>query len=208
MAGYPSRLSMVIRMKNTITISLTTIMSDRDARATQGCPSQDPVQGWLLMDTRIRDYGPLDEQPVVELSLRAWAPVFSSLAQGLGREIFVRLHGDWRQYQEKDVRDTLADDATQVWVAEAARGVVGFVAAKLHPERHIGEIWMLAVDPDEQGRGIGTALTEVATGWLREAGMTVALVETGGDSGHAPARRVYEKAGYTLLPVARYFKAL
>src|SRR5215212_6800892 len=95
----------------------------------------------------------------------------------------------------------------RAWVAEAARGVVGFVAAKLHPERQIGEIWMLAVDPDEQGRGIGTALTEVATGWLREAGMTVAMVETGGDSGHAPARRVYEKAGYTLLPVARYFKA-
>jgi hypothetical protein len=38
--------------------------------------------------------------------------------------------------------------------------------------------------------------------------MTVAMVETGGDSGHAPARRVYEKANYTMLPVARYFKAL
>ena len=74
------------------------------------------------MDTRIRDYGPLDEELVVELSLRVWAPVFSSLEQVLGREIFVRLHGDWRQYQDKDVRDTLADDATQVWVAEAARG--------------------------------------------------------------------------------------
>ena len=162
----------------------------------------------LAAKVRIRSYGSLDEEPVVALSLRAWAPVFSSVAQGLGREIFDRLHGDWRQYQEKDVRDTLADDATKVWVAEAARGVVGFVAAKLHSQRQIGEIWMLAVDPDEQGRGIGTALTEVATGWLREAGMTVAMVETGGDSGHAPARRVYEKAGYTLLTVARYFKAL
>ena len=67
---------------------------------------------------------------------------------------------------------------------------------------------MLAVDPDAQGRGIGTALTEVATSWLREAGMMVAMVETGSDPGHAPARRVYEKAGYRLLPVARYFKAL
>ena len=160
------------------------------------------------MDTCIRDYGPLDEQPVVELALRAWAPVLSSLEHALGREIFIRLHGEWRQYQEKAVRDILADDATQVWVAEAARGVVGFVAAKPHPERQLGEIWMQAVDPEEQGRGIGTALTEVATGWLRDAGMTVAMVETGGDSGHAPARRVYEKAGYTLLPVARYFKAL
>jgi ribosomal protein S18 acetylase RimI-like enzyme len=160
------------------------------------------------MDTRIRDYGPLDEQPVVELALRAWAPVFSSLEHALGREIFVRLLGEWRQYQDKAVRDTLADDTTRVWVAEAAQEVVAFVAAKLHPERHIGEIWMLAVDPEEQGRGIGTALTEVATGWLRDAGMTVAMVETGGDPGHAPARRVYEKANYTVLPVARYFKAL
>jgi GNAT superfamily N-acetyltransferase len=160
------------------------------------------------MDTCIRDYGPLDEQPVVELALWAWAPVFSSLEHALGREIFVRLHGEWRQYQDKAVRDTLADDTTRVWVAEAARGVVAFVAAKLHPERRIGEIWMLAVDSEEQGRGIGTALTEVATGWLREAGMTVAMVETGGDPAHAPARRVYEKANYTVLPVARYFKAL
>jgi GNAT superfamily N-acetyltransferase len=171
-------------------------------------PFADDAQGWMIMDERIRDYGPLDEEPVVALWLRAWAPVFSSMEQVLGREIFVRLYGDWRQYQEKDVRDTLADGAARVWVAEATREVVGFVAARLDPERHIGEVWMLAVDPDAQGRGVGTALTEVATGWLREAGMTVAMVGTGGDPGHAPARRVYEKADYTLLPLARYFKAL
>jgi len=41
------------------------------------------------MDTRIRDYGPLDEQPVVELALRAWAPVVSSLEQVLvARSLF------------------------------------------------------------------------------------------------------------------------
>jgi GNAT superfamily N-acetyltransferase len=67
---------------------------------------------------------------------------------------------------------------------------------------------MLAVDPDDQDQGLGTVLTEFATTWLRDAGMRVAMVETGGDPGHAPARRVYEKAGYTLLPVARYFLAL
>jgi hypothetical protein len=38
--------------------------------------------------------------------------------------------------------------------------------------------------------------------------MTVAMVETGGDPGHAAARRTYEKAGYILLPIARYFKSL
>jgi hypothetical protein len=39
--------------------------------------------------------------------------------------------------------------------------------------------------------------------------MRVAMVETGGDHGHAPARRhVYKQAGYQLLPVARYFRNL
>jgi ribosomal protein S18 acetylase RimI-like enzyme len=77
-----------------------------------------------------------------------------------------------------------------------------------HPERSMGEISMLAVDPDHQGGGIGTALTEFALDRLKEAGMTVAMVETGGDPGHAAARRTYEKAGYVLLPIARYFKNL
>jgi GNAT superfamily N-acetyltransferase len=67
---------------------------------------------------------------------------------------------------------------------------------------------MLAVDPDHQGLGIGTALTGFALDRIKDAEMTVAMVETGGDPGHAPARRVYEKAGYTLLPIARYFKNL
>jgi hypothetical protein len=34
------------------------------------------------------------------------------------------------------------------------------------------------------------------------------MVEAGGDTGHAPARRVYEKAGYQALPAVRFFKAL
>jgi hypothetical protein len=38
--------------------------------------------------------------------------------------------------------------------------------------------------------------------------MRVAMIKTGGDPGHAPARRVYEKADYTQLPEAGYYKAL
>ncbi len=34
------------------------------------------------------------------------------------------------------------------------------------------------------------------------------MIGTDGDLGHAPARRVYEKADYQLFPMARYFKAL
>ena len=51
-------------------------------------------------DPRIRDYQAADGEAVVALSLRAWAPVFASMEQVLGHEIFARLHGDdWRDYQ-------------------------------------------------------------------------------------------------------------
>ncbi len=49
---------------------------------------------------------------------------------------------------------------------------------------------MLAVDPDYQGGGIGTVLTEFALDRLKDAGMAVAMIETGGDPGHAAARPV------------------
>jgi GNAT superfamily N-acetyltransferase len=95
-----------------------------------------------------------------------------------------------------------------VWVADAS-GVIGFVAARIFDqERRIGEIYMLAVDPANQVQGVGTALTEHATNWMRQRGMGVAMISTGGDPGHAPARRVYEKANYTRLPAAGYYRAL
>jgi ribosomal protein S18 acetylase RimI-like enzyme len=146
---------------------------------------------------------------VVDLSLRAWAPVFASLEQVLGPEIFRRMHPDWREDQRRAVENVCTANRERVWVAEVGEIVVGFVAIELHPpERTMGEISMLAVDPDYQGGGIGTALTEFALGRLEDAGMKVAMVETGGDPGHAAARRTYEKAGYVLLPISRYFKNL
>ena len=86
--------------------------------------------------------------------------------------------------------------------------IAGFVALKLHPEDRMGEIYMIAVDPDFQRRGVAARLTSHSLDWFRQAGMSIAMVETGGDPGHAPARRTYEASGFRLLPVARYFKGL
>jgi GNAT superfamily N-acetyltransferase len=158
---------------------------------------------------RIRPFEDLDAEPVVDLSLRAWTPVFASLEQVLGSEVFGRMHPDWREDQRRAVEEVCAAKEGRVWVAEIDGAVAGFVAIELHhPERGMGETSMLAVDPDHQGAGIGTALTEFALDRLADAGMKVAMVETGGDPGHAAARRTYEMAGYVLLPVARYFKNL
>jgi GNAT superfamily N-acetyltransferase len=99
-------------------------------------------------------------------------------------------------------------------VAEVNQEAVGFVAATLYRDTSLGEIYIIAVDPKVQGQGIGTQLTEVATQWFQQSGMRVAksgmrvaMIETGGDRGHAPARRVYDNAGNAALRAVRFFKA-
>lgn len=160
-----------------------------------------------VVDASIRVYREADRHDVVRLSLRAWAPPHASMREVMGDEIFERLHGhDWRRQQQQDVEKVLSDDKSEVWVAEVNGEVVGFVAAAAGADSTMGEISMVAVDPDFQNRGLGTQLTDSATDWLREAGMSVVLVSTGGDDGHAPARRTYEKAGFTPMPIVNYFK--
>jgi hypothetical protein len=47
-----------------------------------------------------------------------------------------------------------------------------------------------------------------AEAWLREQGMAVVFIGTGGDPGHAPARDLYESLGYRPFPSAQYFRVL
>lgn len=146
---------------------------------------------------------------MVSLSLRAWAPVFASIQRAMESEVYEQFYPEgWRESQRRAVEAVLAPNKARVWVAEIGASTVGFVAVELHPESGMGEIYMLAVDPDYQGVGVGTTLTEFALAWIQDAGMAIAMVETGGDPGHAAARRTYEKAGYGHLPIARYFKKL
>ena len=86
--------------------------------------------------------------------------------------------------------------------------VVGFVAYELNDHSKIGEVQLLAVHPEYQNHGIGTQINIFALQKLKESGMKLAVLGTGGDEGHAPARKSYEKAGYTGLPLVRYYKAL
>lgn len=164
------------------------------------------------MAATIRAYRAGDRDAVVALALRAWTPVFASMRSVVGGEIDGLLHGDdWRVYQARSVEDTLDNEAMHLWVAHDdgdERALRAFLAVTLHEADSMGQIWMLAVDPGAQGRGLGTALTDFATEWMRGAGMRLALIGTGGDPGHAPARRAYEKAGYTALPTVQYLKAL
>lgn len=156
----------------------------------------------------IQPYHESKKDAIVRLSLRAWDPVFDSIQRAMDPEVYRELHPDWRETQRAAVEAVCADDAADVWVASEGSQTVGFVALKVDVESLMGEIYMIAVDPDFQRRGIATALTNHSLKCLKEAGMSVVMVETGGDPGHAPARGAYESMGFRGLPIARYFKKL
>jgi ribosomal protein S18 acetylase RimI-like enzyme len=160
------------------------------------------------MDLRIRPVGDADVESLVRLSLLAWEPVFRSFEQLLGPAVYTLIWPDWRTGQREAIEAVCRDgEKTTVWVAEADGTVVGFVAYVLGEDK-TGEVQLLAVHPEYQNRGIGTALNIFALREMKESGMVMAKVETGGDPSHAPARRSYEKAGYTALPLVRYFQDL
>ncbi|HKR36093.1 MAG TPA: GNAT family N-acetyltransferase [Steroidobacteraceae bacterium] len=158
---------------------------------------------------KIEPYAPAHLEDVVRLSLRAWAPVFDSLKQVFAPSVYDTFYPQgWRGSQDKAVRDVCASADFKVWVAIESGTAAGFVAIRYHAADKLGEIYMIAVDPDFQRRGIARAMTDFAVERMKEAGMTIAMVETGGDPGHGPARAAYARAGFDLFPVARYFKKL
>ena len=163
------------------------------------------------MNFQIRPFYETDMEPIVQLSLLAWEPVFLSFEQVLGRSIFALLYPDWQAGQRAGVEGVCKNmEKYSTWVAEVDGEVAGFIAYKTDSDEadKTGEVELLAVHPDYQNHGIGTALNEFVLNRMRESGIKLAVVGTGGDPGHAPARRCYEKAGYTGLPLVRYYKAL
>lgn len=158
---------------------------------------------------QIREFREEDLDAVVAFSLRAWEPVFDSLREVLGDEIFLQLHRDWHADQAETVRSSCLSEERDVFVALAAGSPVGFAAVALNAfHERVGVIEIIGVDPDYQRRGISSRLTEHAIEHMLHCGMDIAVVETGGDPGHSPARAAYEAAGFTLLPIARYFRLL
>jgi len=161
------------------------------------------------MNLQIRPLNNSDINDLVELSLLAWEPVFTAWEQILGPKLYpIAIYPDWRKSQKDVVEKGCSNENFTTWVAEQGGKVVGFVAYELNDNNKIGEVQLLAVHPEYQNHGIGTELNNFALEKLKEAGMKLAVVGTGGDEGHAPARKSYEKAGYTALPLVRYYKDL
>jgi GNAT superfamily N-acetyltransferase len=129
----------------------------------------------------------------------AFAPVFASFRAILGDEIY-----ELAQKKEDEAQADLlcfylrADAGWELYIAVKGNQTIGFIALKPDPQTSVGEIGLNAVDPIWAGQGVGLAMYEFAVERLRDRGMKVAVVSTGGDASHEPARRAYRKAGFDV----------
>ena len=97
-------------------------------------------------------------------------------------------------------RDNLARRMAEPWfdpagllVAEDGSGVLGFHWTKRHDER-LGEVYVVGVSPQAQGRGLGKLLTLAGLHHLAGLGVEEVLLYVESDNG--PAVAVYSRLGF------------
>jgi len=150
-------------------------------------------------DVSVRRADDRDADAMDGVRRAAFAPVFASFRAILGEEIAQVTQARDDEAQAEYLASLLEPDSGwELYVAEQAGVVAGFVSVQLNEETSVGEIGLNAVHPDCAGTGIGTAMYDVVLERMRHAGMRVATVSTGGDASHIPARRAYQKAGFEV----------
>ena len=83
--------------------------------------------------------------------------------------------------------------------------LAGFCWTKIHKDHDpaLGEIYVIAVDPDFQGTGLGRKLVVAGLGWLADKGLTVGMLYV--DATNKAAVHLYENLGFTVDHVDRAY---
>lgn len=137
---------------------------------------------WPLPDgVRLRAFVPgRDEAAVVRVNNRA----FAGHPEQAGLDV--------AQLQARQ-DEPWFDPAGFLLAEDEQQRLLGFHWTKVHPDR-VGEVYVLGIDPDAQGTGLGAALTVAGLEHLAGSGLGGVLLYVEADN-HA-AVRTYEKLGF------------
>ncbi len=101
---------------------------------------------------------------------------------------------------------TLAQHEAEPWfdpdgflLHERDGRLAGSCWTKLHPatdaKPELGEIYVIGVDPDFHGMGLGPQLTLAGLAWIADRGVTTGMLFV--DAANTPAVKMYDKLGFT-----------
>ena len=105
----------------------------------------------------------------------------------------------WTEWQARDVLSYLKADGARSFVAEQQGDVIGFCSYVIDEARSRGTVGYNGVALNHQGLGIGSAMLDFVLSRIKAEGMEYAGVIVADNKEHAPARRIYEKYGFSRL---------
>lgn len=156
----------------------------------------------------IRDCTPADLLALTDLTIEVFRPLFTTSLPAARPEVTAHDHGRWEDDYRAEVPSLLAPDEDRfVTLAEEDHHPLGYVGWNVTGGTS-GRLELVAVRPGSRRRGVARALCLDVVGQLRERGVRVVHIGTGGDAFHAPARALYESLGFVAYPTVDYARAL
>lgn len=154
-----------------------------------------PLEAIDSVPTRAFVSGSADEAAWIEVNNRAFAS-----------------HPDQSGMTSERLQADLAAnwfDAEGFRLHERDRRLAAFCWTKRHPatadDPAMGEIYVIGVDPDFQGLGLGRALVIAGLEWLADVGEAIAMLYV--DETNITATRLYDQLGFSLHHVDRIYEA-
>lgn len=117
--------------------------------------------------------------------------------------------GGWTDTELRRREDEPWFDPAGFLVARDDHGIAGFCWTKIHPAAPpgepdpLGEIYVIGVDPDRRGIGLGRALTVGGLASLHGRGTPVGMLYV--DASNGPAVGLYRALGFTVSRVDRAY---
>lgn len=151
---------------------------------------------------------PLPVQEASGIATRPFRPGVDDAAWIEANNRAFAWHEDQGGLTAEQLRDRIAEhwfDAAGFLLHEVDGRLAGFCWTKIHADEDppLGEIYVIAVDPDFAGRGLGRALTLAGLEHLHAVGLEVGMLYVEADN--APARGLYRSLGFRVHHVDRRY---